>query len=231
MKNTHHPHIVNFVDSYLRDTRELWVVMEYVRGGSLTSIIDYTKGIEEDVIARVLAGVLDAVKYLHGNNIIHRDIKSDNILMGLDGAVKLTDFGASAQLSTGQDKRTTIAGTTYWMAPEVIQRTEYSNKVDIWSIGILAIEMAEGEPPYKNENPLKALFMIAKFGRPPYKNEDKMTEDFKDFIFNCTMMAPDERPFAYEIIEHGFLYTACPTEKISEIVKSMKETEDNDKPF
>eukprot|EP01139_Manchomonas_bermudensis_P020820 Amastigsp_a679953_50.p2 type:complete len:234 gc:universal Amastigsp_a679953_50:713-12(-) len=208
MQRCRHVNIVNFVDSYLLED-ELWVAMEYMEGGALTDILEANQ-MTEPQIARTCLEVLKGLEVLHAQGIIHRDIKSDNILMGSDGQVKITDFGYCAQLTKERTNRNSIVGTPYWMSPEVVKRKNYGPKVDIWSLGIMAIEMVEQEPPYMDESPLRALYLIATTGTPELRSPDALSDVFKSFLAAALEVDVTLRPNATALLQHPFLELACP---------------------
>ncbi|PKX96783.1 serine/threonine protein kinase CLA4 [Aspergillus novofumigatus IBT 16806] len=225
MKDSQHANIVNFLDSFLQEqSNELWVVMEFMEGGALTDVIDNNPVIQEDQIATICAETCKGLAHLHGQNIIHRDIKSDNVLLDRAGHVKITDFGFCAKLTESKSKRATMVGTPYWMAPEVVKQKEYGPKVDCWSLGIMAIEMIESEPPYLNEEPLKALYLIATNGTPRLKKPEKLSRELKSFLSVCLCVDVNSRATADELLDHDFLKMGCSLASLAELLRWKKNS-------
>ncbi|KAI9700318.1 MAG: Protein kinase [Candelina mexicana] len=223
MKDSKHPNIVNFLDAFLEESNnELWVIMEYMEGGALTDVIDNNPQVTEEQIATICQETCKGLEHLHVQNIIHRDIKSDNVLLDGKGNVKITDFGFCAKLTESKSKRATMVGTPYWMAPEVVKQKEYGAKVDIWSLGIMAIEMIESEPPYLNEEPLKALYLIATNGTPRLKDPAKLSKELKAFLSVCLCVDVKSRASATELLAHDFLRTGCSLSSLAELLRFRK---------
>ncbi|CAD5219256.1 unnamed protein product [Bursaphelenchus okinawaensis] len=221
MQHYKHKNLVNYIDSYLIGDDDLWVVMDYLEGGNLTDVVTRTE-LDEGQMAAVIKECLLALNFLHKNSIIHRDIKSDNVLLGMDGAVKLTDFGFCAQLQPGAN-RITVIGTPYWMAPEIVNKTKYNFKVDIWSLGIMCLEMIDGEPPYLHETQLKAIWLIAQNGKPEIKKKDELSTEFLSFIDRCLDVDPTGRADTEELLEHPFLRKAKPLSALISYIKAVKD--------
>ncbi|KAF7487728.1 Serine/threonine-protein kinase PAK mbt [Sarcoptes scabiei] len=206
MRDHHHPNIVEMYNSYLVND-ELWVVMEFLQGGALTDIVTCAR-MDEQQIATVCKQCLKALAYLHSQGVIHRDIKSDSILLASDGRVKLSDFGFCAQVSNELPKRKSLVGTPYWMAPEVISRLPYGPEADIWSLGIMVIEMIDGEPPFFNEPPLQAMRRIRDMPLPKLKNFHKLSPNLVNFLERMLVRDPNKRASAMELLQHPFLRLA-----------------------
>jgi serine/threonine protein kinase len=226
MKSSKHENIVEFLEAFICDGNKLWVVMELMDGGCLTDVLEqYPNGVQmsESQIAHVCLQTLQSLAYIHACHRIHRDIKSDNILLNSKGEVKVADFGYAAQLTEQKRNRQTVVGTPYWMAPELIRGHDYGTGVDIWSTGIMLMEMLEGEPPYMEFPPLRALFLITTKGIPPLADQGKWSPDLLDFYSKCLEKESDKRPSAAELVEHPFLKNSCTFEEFAPIIDEARQ--------
>jgi len=198
-------YIVNYKRCYISPKYDmLWIVMEYCGPGSVSDLMTITKKtLTEIQIAVILRDVLKGLNHLHEKLRIHRDIKAGNILLNDKCVAKLADFGVSGQ-SKDFTKHHTVIGTPFWMAPEVIQE-EYDKEADIWSLGITAIEMAEGKPPYYNIHPMRAIFMIPTRPPPKLSNPDAWSPEFISFVAACLQKKPQDRLTAFKLLKHPFI--------------------------
>ncbi|KAL2510101.1 Protein kinase superfamily protein [Forsythia ovata] len=200
-----HPNVVRYLGSY-QGEEYLWIVMEYCGGGSVADLMNVTdEALEEYQIAYICREALKGLSYLHSIFKVHRDIKGGNILLTEQGEVKLGDFGVAAQLTRTMSKRNTFIGTPHWMAPEVIQESRYDGKVDVWALGVSAIEMAEGLPPRATVHPMRVLFMISIEPAPMLEDKEKWSLVFHDFVAKCLTKEPRLRPTAAEMLTHKFI--------------------------
>lgn len=227
LKDCNSPEIVAYKGAYEKDNN-IWIVMEYCGAGSVCDLMAICeKTLTEEQIAVIMKMSLKGLEYLHANKKIHRDIKSGNILLNHEGDCKLADFGVSAELTTTMAKRKTVIGTPYWMAPEVLQSTDYNGKADVWSLAITAIELAVGEPPHSNVHPMRAIFLIPTSEPPTLPNPEKWSKDFNDFLKVCLVKNPELRPSATELFEHPFIKKAGAKSIIASLVEEcMKEIDD-----
>ncbi|KAI4964344.1 hypothetical protein ZWY2020_005905 [Hordeum vulgare] len=200
-----HPNVVRYFGSY-QGEEYLWIVMEYCGGGSVADLIGITEEpLDEPQIAYICRETLKGLAYLHTIFKVHRDIKGGNILLTEQGEVKLGDFGVAAQLTRTMSKRNTFIGTPHWMAPEVIQESRYDGKVDVWALGVSAIEMAEGMPPRSTVHPMRVIFMISSEPAPMLEDKEKWSLLFHDFIAKCLTKDARLRPAAIEMLKHKFI--------------------------
>ncbi|KAK6759572.1 hypothetical protein RB195_021260 [Necator americanus] len=222
-------YVVKYYGSYFKNS-DLWIVMEYCGAGSVSDIMRLRrKTLTEREMSAVLRDTIQGLRYLHDLKKIHRDIKAGNILLNTEGQAKLADFGVAGQLTDTMAKRNTVIGTPFWMAPEVIEEIGYDTKADIWSLGITAIEMAEGRPPYADIHPMRAIFMIPTKPPPTFKKPDEWSEEFNDFIKQCLVKKPDDRKTASQLVEHSFIANAPGPEVLQAIIRDASEIQFNNR--
>jgi len=217
--------IVNYLDTF-QVNEELWVVMEYMEGGSLYDLVKlFHKGVKltEGEMCYITFEVLKGLHFIHGLKRIHRDIKVDNILLSVTGDVKLADFGSAVQLTFDRNKRTTLAGTPYYMSPEIIRGDEYDEKIDIWSLGIMIYEMCLGEPPYYALSPSDALQQIAKSGVAGLPESDFSPRMCNFVNKNCLIYSPKERKSTDILLTNDWFQTRCDKESFSLKLKQYKK--------
>ena len=205
---SNNPNVISHYETY--DFQDgLWIILEYMHYSLSGFIKSYE--LDEAEIALVVHEVLLALTHLHMQYRLHRDIKSDNILVSKYGDIKLCDFGYAAQLTTDKQNRTSIIGTANWMAPELIIGQQYDAKVDVWSLGIVLIELINGEPPFYDENPMKVLFKVV---NEPAPFVEDASDCAKDFLSKCLVKDPSLRATSDDLLKHPFLERRATKEQL-----------------
>ncbi|UPX16894.1 Non-specific serine/threonine protein kinase [Ascochyta rabiei] len=226
LKNLNHPNIVKY-HGFVRSSESLYIILEYCENGSLHSICKNFGKFPENLVALYMSQVLHGLLYLHEQGVIHRDIKGANILTTKEGLVKLADFGVATKQS-GLDQ-SSVVGTPYWMAPEVIELSGATTSSDIWSVGCTVIELIEGKPPYHKLQPMQALFRIVNDEHPPIPGSASPL--LREFLMECFQKNPTLRISAKRLLKHPWILSAkrtvpaVPTKptEYQEAVKSVQE--------
>uniref|UniRef100_A0A8C1KVX8 non-specific serine/threonine protein kinase n=1 Tax=Cyprinus carpio TaxID=7962 RepID=A0A8C1KVX8_CYPCA len=237
LASCNHQYIVKLLDAFFYDNK-LSIMIEFCPGGAVdATMLELDRGLEEPQIRVICKQMLEALQYLHSMKIIHRDLKAGNILLTLDGDIKLADFGVSAKNTKTLQRRDSFIGTPYWMAPEVVmcetmKDAPYDYKADIWSLGITLIEMAQIEPPHHELNPMRVLLKIAKSEPPTLEKPAKWSMEFKDFLKKALDRNPETRPTAAQLLDHPFVSSVKTNRPLRELVAEakaevMEEIEDN----
>lgn len=220
LRQLKHPNTIEYKGCYLKE-HTAWLVMEYCLGSASDLLEVHKKPLQEVEIAAITHGALQGLAYLHSHALIHRDIKAGNILLTEPGQVKLADFGSASMASPANS----FVGTPYWMAPEVIlamDEGQYDGKVDIWSLGITCIEMAERKPPLFNMNAMSALYHIAQNDSPTLQSKE-WTDSFRRFVDYCLQKMPQERPTSVELLRHDFVRRDRPLRVLIDLIQRTKD--------
>ncbi|XP_078508532.1 serine/threonine-protein kinase TAO2 isoform X1 [Lissotriton helveticus] len=220
LQKLRHPNTIEYKGCYLRE-HTAWLAMEYCLGSASDLLEVHKKPLQEVEIAAITHGALQGLAYLHSHNMIHRDVKAGNILLTEPGLVKLGDFGSASIVAPANS----FVGTPYWMAPEVIlamDEGQYDGKVDVWSLGITCIELAERKPPLFNMNAMSALYHIAQ-NESPVLQSNHWSEYFRNFVDSCLQKIPQDRPTSDVLSKHRFLIRERPQTVIMDLIQRTKD--------
>lgn len=221
--------IIHYHGSFLAGSK-LWIIMDFCSGGSVRTLLKAGR-IEERYSAVIMREMLVALQYIHKEDIIHRDIKAANVLISRGGGVQLCDFGVAAQLSTAQLKRTSMIGTPYWMAPEVIKEgSSYNQKADVWSLGITLYEIITGSPPYADQDIKRAVYLIPR-SKPTRLEGSQYSPALKEFIAMCLDEQPDARPIAEDLLKTRFIKNtrSISTSILKDLITRYQQWRENNK--
>uniref|UniRef100_A0A8C1GDC4 Serine/threonine-protein kinase TAO3 n=1 Tax=Cyprinus carpio TaxID=7962 RepID=A0A8C1GDC4_CYPCA len=220
LEQLRHTNTIEYKGCYVKDNTA-WLVMEYCLGSASDLLEVHKKPLQEVEIAAITHGALLGLAYLHSHNMIHRDVKAGNILLTEPGQVKLADFGSASIASPANS----FVGTPYWMAPEVIlamDEGQYEGKVDIWSLGITCIELAERKPPLFNMNAMSALYHIAQNDSPTLQSNE-WSDAFRSFVDYCLLKIPQDRPSSAELLRHEFVRRERPLRVLIDLIQRTKD--------
>uniref|UniRef100_A0A8C4GHA0 Serine/threonine-protein kinase TAO2 n=1 Tax=Dicentrarchus labrax TaxID=13489 RepID=A0A8C4GHA0_DICLA len=217
LQKLRHPNTIEYRGCYLKE-HTAWVLVNFRL--SLVLAV-HKKPLQEIEIAAITHGALQGLAYLHSHNMIHRDVKAGNILLTEPGQVKLGDFGSASIVAPANS----FVGTPYWMAPEVIlamDEGQYDGKVDVWSLGITSIELAERKPPLFNMNAMSALYHIAQ-NESPILQSNHWSDSFRNFVDSCLQKIPQDRPTSDVLLNHRFLCRERPLTVIMDLIARTKD--------
>ncbi|XP_067909323.1 STE20-like serine/threonine-protein kinase isoform X2 [Heterodontus francisci] len=222
-----HHHIVKLLDAFYYEN-QLWILIEFCAGGAVDAVmLELERALTEPQIQVICKHTLEALSYLHDNKVIHRDLKAGNILLTMDGDVKLADFGVSAKNSRTLQRRDSFIGTPYWMAPEVVmcetsKDRPYDYKADIWSLGVTLIEMAQMEPPHHELNPMRVLLKIAKADPPTLAQPSRWSPEFSDFLRKALEKNVEVRWSCQQLLQHPFVVSVNSSKPVRELIAEAK---------